>query len=328
MYAWQSKEDLGIEGLVQVELPTPTPECGELLVKVEVAALNYSDLLMINDTYQIKPPRPFTPGQEVAGTVVDVGEGTGVAVGQRIASKVLFGGFAEYVIIRADMAIAVPDAMPLSSAVALPVVYTTAMVALTQMAPVQEGDVVLIHAAAGGLGLAAVQLARHLGARVLATAGSADKCRIAQESGAELAVNYRKPNWRPDLIAATEGRGVDIVFDSVGGEITKESIKCLAWQGRLLIVGFSSGNLPSLPAHLLLLKNASAIGVYWSHDRSPKMLADVGKQLVQLCEAGALQPIIRNPYGFMDLPQALQDLRDRNSVGKLVVNISEEKESA
>ena len=319
MLAWQSKEDLGIRGLVQVELPKPIPKCGELLIKVDVAALNFSDLLMINNTYQVKPPRPFTPGQEVAGTVVGIGEGTGITVGQRIASKVMFGGFAEYVIVRADMAILIPDAMPLSSAVALPVVYTTAVVALTKMVQVQKKEVVLIHAAAGGLGLAAVQLARHLGARVFATAGSEAKCRIAKESGAELAINYLNQNWRSELMTATEGRGVDIVFDSVGGEVTKESIKCLAWQGRLLIVGFSSGNLPNLPAHLLLLKNASAIGVYWSHERNPKMLADIGRQLVQLFETGIIQPIIHNPYGFSDLPQALQDLQDRTSVGKLVM---------
>ena len=319
MLAWQSKEDLGIRGLVQVKLPKPIPKCGELLIKVDVAALNFSDLLMINNTYQVKPPRPFTPGQEVAGTVVGIGEGTGITVGQRIASKVMFGGFAEYVIVRADMAILIPDAMPLSSAVALPVVYTTAVVALTKMVQVQKKEVVLIHAAAGGLGLAAVQLARHLGARVFATAGSKDKCQIAEESGAELTVSYRNPNWRSELMTATEGRGVDIVFDSVGGEVTKESIKCLAWQGRLLIVGFSSGNLPNLPAHLLLLKNASAIGVYWSHERNPKMLADIGRQLVQLFETGIIQPIIHNPYGFSDLPQALQDLQDRVSVGKLVM---------
>ena len=319
MLAWQSKEDLGIRGLVQVELPKPIPKCGELLIKVDVAALNFSDLLMINNTYQVKPSRPFTPGQEVAGTVVGIGEGTGITVGQRIASKVMFGGFAEYVIVRADMAILIPDAMPLSSAVALPVVYTTAVVALTKMVQVQKKEVVLIHAAAGGLGLAAVQLARHLGARVFATAGSKDKCQIAEESGAELAVSYRNPNWRSELMTATEGRGVDIVFDSVGGEVTKESIKCLAWQGRLLIVGFSSGNMPNLPAHLLLLKNASAIGVYWSHERNPKMLADIGRQLVQLFETGIIQPIIHNPYRFSDLPQALQDLQDRASVGKLVM---------
>ena len=319
MLAWQSKEDLGIRGLVQVELPKPIPKCGELLIKVDVAALNFSDLLMINNIYQVKPPRPFTPGQEVAGTVVGIGEGTGITVGQRIASKVMFGGFAEYVIVRADMAILIPDAMPLSSAVALPVVYTTAVVALTKMVQVQKKEVVLIHAAAGGLGLAAVQLARHLGARVFATAGSKDKCQIAEESGAELAVSYRNPNWRSELMTATEGRGVDIVFDSVGGEVTKESIKCLAWQGRLLIVGFSSGNLPNLPAHLLLLKNASAIGVYWSHERNPKMLADIGRQLVQLFETGIIQPIIHNPYRFSDLPPALQDLQDRASVGKLVM---------
>jgi len=256
MFSWQVAENLGIEGLVQVDIPIPLPKPGELLVKVEVAALNYSDLLMINDTYQIKPPKPFTPGQEIAGKVVKVGEGVMFDVGQRVASKVLFGGFAEYAIVRADMVIVVPETIALSSAVTLPVSYTTAMVAFTKVLKVHNNDYVLIHSAAGGLGLAAVQIARYLGVRVLATAGTDDKCRVAKENGAEMAINYLKQNWYHTILEATENKGVDVIFDSVGGKVTQESLKCLAWQGRLLIVGFSSGDLPYIPAHRLLLKNA------------------------------------------------------------------------
>jgi len=237
MFSWQVAENLGIEGLVQVDIPTPLPKPGELLVKVEVAALNYSDLLMINDTYQIKPPKPFTPGQEIAGKVVKVGEGVMFDVGQRVASKVLFGGFAEYAIVRADMVIAVPETIALSSAVTLPVSYTTAMVAFTKVLKVHNNDYVLIHSAAGGLGLAAVQIARYLGVRVLATAGTDDKCRVAKENGAEMAINYLKQNWYHAILEATENKGVDVIFDSVGGKVTQESLKCLAWQGCLLIVG-------------------------------------------------------------------------------------------
>ena len=181
MLSWQSADDLGIDGLQQVELLKPKPGAGELLVKVEAAALNFSDILMLSGTYQIKPPRPFTPGQEIAGTVVEAGDGASFDVGKRIASKVIWGGFAEYAIVRNDMAIAVPEAIPFAAAVALPIVYTTAMVALTQTAHLQSGDSVLIHAAAGGVGLAAVQIARHLGAKVIATVGSEEKCRIAKE---------------------------------------------------------------------------------------------------------------------------------------------------
>ncbi|GIT72238.1 MAG: hypothetical protein Ct9H300mP28_20520 [Pseudomonadota bacterium] len=180
------KRRFGNQRLGASELPKPIPKCGELLVKVDVAALNFSDFVDDQQHLPGQATPAFYAGQEVAGTVVGIGEGTGITVGQRIASKVMFGGFAEYVIVRADMAILIPDAMPLSSAVALPVVYTTAVVALTKMVQVQKKEVVLIHAAAGGLGLAAVQLARHLGARVFATAGSKDKCQIAEESGAEL----------------------------------------------------------------------------------------------------------------------------------------------
>jgi NADPH2:quinone reductase len=324
MFSWQVAENLGIEGLVQVDIPIPLPKPGELLVKVEVAALNYSDLLMINDTYQIKPPKPFTPGQEIAGKVVKVGEGVMFDVGQRVASKVLFGGFAEYAIVRADMVIVVPETIALSSAVTLPVSYTTAMVAFTKVLKVHNNDYVLIHSAAGGLGLAAVQIARYLGVRVLATAGTDDKCRVAKENGAEMAINYLKQNWYHTILEATENKGVDVIFDSVGGKVTQESLKCLAWQGRLLIVGFSSGDLPYIPAHRLLLKNASAIGVYWSHDHNQEMLSSIGKNLVQLCVSGDIQPIIWNYYSFKDLPQALSDLRDRNSFGKLLMKFSEE----
>ena len=323
MFTWQSAGHLGIDGLTQVELPIPEPGNKELLVKVKAAALNYSDILMISDKYQIKPPRPFTPGQEVAGIIIEVGEGSSLNIGRRIASKINWGGFAEYAIVRNDMVIAIPESIPFTEAVTLPVAYTTAMVALTQTANLQAGDSVLIHAAAGGVGLAAVQIARHIGASIFATAGSDEKCRLAEEQGADLAINYRHQDWRSMILDATEGKGVNVILDSVGGDITLESLRCLSWQGELLIVGFSSGEIPEIPAHRLLLKRASSKGVYWNHDRNQSMLDTIGCQLVEMYQSSVIRPIKQDHYGFKDLPHALWDLSNRNSVGKLVVKVGE-----
>jgi NADPH2:quinone reductase len=230
MLSWQSFKTLGIDGLEKVELPKPIPGVGELLVKVEVAALNFSDILMISDNYQIKPTRPFIPGQEISGTVLEVNDRTSFEVGKRVASKVNWGGFVEYVVVRNDMAIVVPDSISLETAAALPISYTTSIVALTQTAHVQPGDFVLIHAAAGGVGLAAVQIACHLGAKVIATAGSDEKCQIATEQGAVQAINYREHEWRHAVLDATDGKGANVILDPVGGDVTLESLRCLAWQ--------------------------------------------------------------------------------------------------
>ena len=324
MFSWQLADGYTIDDLVQVKLPTPDPGPGELLIRVERAALNFSDLLMIAGTYQVKPTRPFTPGQEVAGIVVAVGEGTSCAVGQRVASKVFWGGFAEFTIIRENMVILIPDRVSMSDAVVLPVVYTTAVIALQHCVQIKADDRVLIHASAGGVGLAAVQIAQHLGAKIFATAGSDYKCKVAQEHGAELVFNYLDEDWQSELMNATKGKGVNVVFDPVGGDVTQASLSCLAWQGQLLIVGFSSGNVPYIPAHRLLLKRASVVGVYWSHEKDQPLIGAIGRQLAKFCEAGVIQPVTQDHYGFSDLQQALRDLRDRSTAGKLVVKINDQ----
>ncbi len=275
MQAWQSSANSGIQGLSLTILPIPEPGPEELLVQVQAAALNFSDLLMVAGKYQIRPPLPFTPGQEIAGTVVKAGLNTGFEPGQRIASKVRWGGFAEYAIVRADMAITIPDTMSFAEGAALPVVYSTAMVALTESTQVKTGETVLVHAAAGGVGLASVQIAKALGAFVIGTAGSDEKCNLIRKNGADLALNYRNDDWIQSVGEANDGRGADVILDSVGGNITTGSLRCIAWEGRLLIVGFTSGSIPAIPAHRLLLKRAQAIGVYWSHDRDQEMLVRV-----------------------------------------------------
>jgi len=326
MRAWRSSS-VGLGGLEFVRCPVPQPQADEALVRVTAAALNFSDLLMIDDRYQVRPPRPFVPGQEVAGRVVAAGAKSGLARGETVTSKVDWGGFAEYAVLRADMAIRVPDGMSAQAAAALPVVYTTAMVALTESTKVAAGQVVLVLAAAGGVGLAAVEIARHLGARVIAAAGGDDKCAIARGHGADDTIDYRAADWSETAKALTDGRGADVIVDPVGGRATAEALRALAPGGRLLIVGFSSGEIPQIPANRLLLKRASAIGVYWNHRRDAEMLARVARRLTELAENGAIRPHIGASFALEELPSALAALAERRTTGKVLLTTGEREPS-
>ncbi len=321
MRAWRSPEETGIAALRIVETEIPEPRANEVVVEVGVAALNFSDLLMIDGVYQIRPDRPFTPGQEIAGTVSKCGARSPLAPGTRVAGKVHWGGFADYAVLRSDMAIALPDRIDPVLAVALPVVYTTALVALVEDAGVGDGDTVLIHAAAGGVGLAAVQIAKAHGARVIGAARGAGKCELVRDQGADVVIDYGTQDFVAAVAAATDGDGADIILDSVGGEVTRGSLRCLAWQGQLLIVGFSSGEIAEIPANRLLLRRAVARGIYWDHDRDAEMVARCARTLIELCLAGRIRPVVDDRYGFDDLPRALDDLKAGRSVGKLVLKI-------
>jgi NADPH2:quinone reductase len=323
MRAWTSPVP-GLDRLERVEVARPAFQDHEALVRVETAALNFSDLLMIDDRYQVRPPRPFIPGQEVCGTIVAAGAGSGLTAGQRVASKVLWGGFADLVAVRGDMAIPVPDGMTSEAACALPVVYTTALVALTECTVVKQCETVLVLAAAGGVGLAAVQIARQLGARVIAAAGGDDKGRLARDHGAEAAIDYRRDDWGDELKRLTGGRGVDVIVDPVGGAATREALRAIAWEGRLLIVGFSAGDITQIPANRLLLRRASAIGVYWDHDRDGAMLRRVTDRLAGLLRDRAVTPHIGASFAVDDLPAALQALADRRTTGKVTIRMTNE----
>jgi NADPH2:quinone reductase len=265
------------------------------------------------------------PGQEVAGTVVATGEGSDLRVGERVASKVACGGFADYAAVRDDMAIRVPAQISLDIAAALPVVYTTAMVALTESTALEPGETVLVLAAAGGVGLAAVEVARHLGARVIAAAGGEEKCALARAHGADHAIDYLHESWVEAVETLTGGGGVNVIVDPVGGSVTQRALRLMGWGGRLLIVGFSSGEIPQIPANRLLLRRASAIGVYWSHERDGPMLARIAGRLFELAAAGAIQPHIGAVFGFEELPNALAALGARRTTGKAIVKVSSEE---
>ena len=319
MKAWRSGDAPGIDGLELVETEPPSPGPGELLVRVEAASVNFSDLLMIGDRYQVRPERPFTPGQEVAGVVEAAGPGAAIRPGGRIASKLTWGGFAEQAVVRDDMAIRLPDALGFADGAALPVVYTTAVVALTETASVGAGDRVLAFAATGGMGIAAIQVAKALGARVVAVASGAAKEAVARAEGADAVIPSDAEDFVDRVMEATDGQGAGIVLDTVGGAATARALDCLAWRGELLVAGFLSGEVPKIPAHRLLLKGAAAKGVYWDHDRDRALVERAVGRVLEMVGSGAIRPRIDTRYRLADLPRALRALERRETVGKLVL---------
>jgi NADPH:quinone reductase len=321
MRCWVAGEAPGLENMELTTRPRPVAKPGYVVVKTEAAALNFSDILMVDNKYQVRPPRPFTPGQEVAGTIVEVAAGSPWNVGDRIASKVLWGGFAEYVLVREDMMIPVPGQMRFSEAAALPVTYLTSMVALHDCVSVGPDDRVLVHAAAGGTGLAAVEIAHAAGAQVIATAGSAEKLALAAEHGADVLINYRDEGWKDQVNAATDGLGATIILDPVGGDVAIQSLRCIARRGTLLIVGFASGKIAQLPSNYLMLKSVAAKGVTWNHDQDAEMIRRLTAMTAELLEQRKLKPVVDTRFELAELPRALEALGRRDTVGKLVLRI-------
>ena len=319
MNAWISGIEPGLENLNFSQQPIPQLIPGHVQIKIDCAALNYSDLLMINDTYQVKPPRPFIPGQEISGTITATNTASRFQVGQRIASKVFWGGFAQYALVREDMAIQLPDNISFAVGAALPVVYITALVALDGL--ISPEKTVLIHAAAGGVGLAAVEIARASGARIIATAGSKDKLAIAHQHGADITINYRDDDWSKQVKAATDGRGADVIVDPVGGDVAIESLRCIARYGTHLVIGFASGKIAQLPSNRLLLKSASSKGILWSHDDDELLVERMNEELLELLRTGKINPVINSEFKLEELPLALAALENRSSIGKLILQV-------
>lgn len=323
MRAWVVKQYGKPEDLVLDRIPVPSlreggPEPLDTLVKVEAAALNFADEIAIAGRYQDRIEPPFVPGNEFAGTVVQTGGNSRFQIGDRVACQVRSGAFAEYCAAPSRRLMAIGD-LPAPVAAALPISYTTAYIALFQKANLTAGKTVLIHAAAGGLGVAATQLARSVGARIIATAGSEEKRRIARENGAEHVIDYRQPNWQ-DEVKALAPQGVDIVLDPVGGQTSERSLRLLGWQGQLLVCGFASGEISALKANYMLVKSASVHGVYWSFDRNPEEIAAIQQDLVGLCAQGRISPLIQHVRPMGELIEAITDLGTRNTVGKVVLS--------
>ena len=304
------------------ERPEPRLLPGALRVSVEAAGCNFFDILMIQGKYQLKPPFPFVPGAEIAGVVEAAGPGAeGFRVGDRVLASCGLGGFAEKVVVPARAAHAMPAGMSAAEGASLPIVYPTAYAGLVHRGRLQPGETLLVHAAAGGVGLAAVQIGKALGARVIATAGGPDKLEVARRAGADVLVDYGREDFVARVKEATGGRGADVIYDSVGGEVFEGSLKCIAWNGRLVVIGFAGGTIPSVAANRILLKNIEVTGLHWGAyaQHQPDSIPAVFQALFQLFETGKIRPVIFRTYPLEEAAQALTDLGSRKTFGKVVL---------
>ena len=322
MRAWQVTEWCEPEQMTLAEVEAPTPGPGQVRVRVHAAALNFFDILQIAGKYQVRPPLPFTPGAEVAGVVDALGPGViDFAVGDRVQAILMTGAFADYALAPVGLTFRLPEAMSFSEAAAMPIVYQTSYLALTTRARLQPGEWLLVHAAAGGVGMAALQLGKALGARVIATTGSEAKAAICRAQGADHALTYHDTAWVAEVQRLTGGRGADVVYDPVGGDIFDLSTRCIAPEGRLLVVGFASGRIPSIATNRILLKDIAVVGLYWGGyiERHPDYPAQAQAELFRLYEAGAVRPLVSSVYPLEQAPQAMRALAERQTVGKVVL---------
>jgi len=310
------------EELEVAEVPAPAPGHGEVLVDVHGCGVNFPDTLIIEGRYQFKPELPFSPGSEVAGTVAAVGDGAeGVAVGDRVMAMLGWGGFAEQVAAPARALVPVPDGVDLIAASGFTLAYATSYHALVDRGRLQEGETLLVLGAAGGVGLAAVQLGAALGARVIAAASTDAKLALCREHGAAETVNYATDDLRARLKELTGGRGADVVYDPVGGELSEPALRSIAWRGRFLVVGFAAGDIPRIPLNLALLKGCEIVGVFFGAftERQPEDAARNAAALNELWSAGRIRPLVSATYPLEEAAAALQDIAARRVTGKVVV---------
>jgi len=322
MKAWLCETLEGIDAMRMQELPAPQPGPGQVRVAVAAASLNFPDLLIVEGKYQFKPELPFVPGAEFSGTVEAVGEGVrGLAVGDRVAAIGSTGGFATHAIVEATRTWKLPEGFDIEDAAAFAFTYGTSYHALMDRGALRAGETVLVLGAAGGVGSAAVQIAKAAGARVIAAVSTAEKAQRCLEIGADAAINLAAEPIRDALKAHTGGRGPDVVYDPVGGDLAEPVFRSIAWRGRYLVVGFAQGTIPALPFNLALLKGASVVGVFWGDfvRREPQAyLADMN-QLLQWYAQGRVRPVIDQRLPMAELPAAYRRMASRQVVGKLLL---------
>ncbi len=310
--------------LVIDDIPSPEPGKGQVKVRVKAAGLNFPDTLIIEGKYQIKPELPFSPGGEMAGEVLAVGEGVQrFKPGQRVMGLTGYGAFAEEILVPETNLIPVPDGMDDHTAAAFSMVYGTSYHALKQRANIQPGETLLVLGASGGVGLAAVELGKAMGATVIAAASSAEKLAVAREAGADDLINYAEEDLK-DALKQRYPKGVDVIYDPVGDKFTEAAIRNMAWNGRLLIVGFAAGDIPKIPANLALLKGCSIVGVFWGAftQKEPQTNIQNIMELMQLFTQGKINPRISEVFKFEDYEQALAALTSRTAKGKVVLDIA------
>ena len=322
MHAWLCENPTGVDALTWKEMPTPTPKAGEVLLAIKAASLNFPDILIVQNKYQIKPPLPFVPGSEYAGTIESVGEGvTHLKVGQAVACLSGTGGFATHTVAPAALCMPLPPGFPMVDAAAFIMIYATSHHALVDRAQLKAGETVLVLGAAGGVGTAAIQIAKAMGARVIAAASTQEKCDLCTKIGADATINYSKENLRDAIKTLTDGKGPDVIYDPVGGDFAEPAFRSIAWRGRYMVVGFASGPIPALPLNLTLLKGASIIGVFWGDfaRREPKANAAMMMELAQWYAQGKIKPVIDRTMQMAELKAAYAHMGSRGVMGKLVM---------
>ena len=310
------------ESLVVEELPSPHAGPGEVVISVKAASVNFPDVLIIQNRYQFKPPLPFSPGSELAGVVKEVGAGVRqFQPGDRVMAFTTYGAFAEEVKTEATRLVPMPEAMDFPVGAAFLLTYGTSDHALRDRAALKAGETLLVLGAAGGVGLAAVEIGKALGARVIACASSEEKLAVCRAHGADATIDYAAEDLRERIKALTEGRGVDVVYDAVGGPYSEPAFRSLAWRGRHLVVGFAAGEIPKLPLNLALLKGASLVGVFWGDftRREPRAFAESLAQLGRWYAEGKLRPHVSQTLPLAKAAQALELMAARQVKGKLVL---------
>ncbi|MES2787840.1 MAG: NADPH:quinone oxidoreductase family protein [Pseudomonadota bacterium] len=322
MQAWICENPIGVDALQWKEMPTPAPGAGEVLIEIKAASLNFPDLLIVQNKYQMKPALPFVPGSEYAGVIAAVGDGvTHLKVGQNVACLSGTGGFATHTIAKAALCMPLPPGFPHVDAAAFIMIYATSYHALVDRAQLKAGETVLVLGAAGGVGTSAIQIAKAMGARVIAAASTDEKCDLCKSIGADATINYTSENLRDAIKAATDGKGPDVIYDPVGGDFAEPAFRSIGWRGRYLVVGFASGPIPSLPLNLALLKGASIVGVFWGDfaRREPKANAAMMNELAQWYAQGKIKPVIDRTMPMAELKAAYAHMGSRGVKGKLVM---------
>jgi NADPH2:quinone reductase len=312
----------GPESLVVETIAAPPLQPGTARVAVHAAGVNFGDTLMIAGTYQEKPPFPFTPGFEIGGEVIEVAPDVDtLRPGDRVMGTLSHGGYADEAVVPAEELTVIPAGMDCQIAAGFPVAYGTSHGALDWRARLRQGETLLVHGAAGGVGITAVEIGKAMGAVVIATAGNADKLAIAKRHGADHLIDYSREDIRERVRTLTEGRGADVVYDPVGGDAFDASLRAIAWEGRIIVIGFAGGRVPQIPANLVLVKNCDIIGFYWGsyRMRKPALVRDSYRQLFRWFAEGKLKPHVSERFDLADVAEAFRALRTRRSTGKVVL---------
>ena len=322
MQAVICREHGGPDLLTVEDVPSPVPGAGEAVISMKAASLNFPDLLIIHNKYQFKPPLPFSPGSELSGVVNEVGPGVeGVKPGDRVMALTTYGAFAEEVKVDAARLLPIPSGMDFTTAAAFLLAYATADHALRDRGQLAGGETLLVLGAAGGVGLAAIEIGKRLGARVVACASSAGRLAVCREHGADATIDYSAGDLREEIAGVAGSRGVDVVFDAVGGRYTEPALRSLGWRGRLLVVGFAAGEIPRIPLNLTLLKGCSIVGVFIGDfaRREPDRFAASVRQLGEWYRTGALRPEVSGTFPLAQAPEALKLMAERKVIGKIVL---------